>query len=505
MRNYDIIIIGSGLGGLASALILAKEGLKVLVLEKNNQLGGNLQTFARRKAILDTGVHYLGGLDKGQNLYTYFRYLGIYDQLELMRMDRNGYDIISFDDDPNEYPHAQGYDNFIAQLLPFFPDEEAALKKYCDRMREVCAVFPLYNLESEGGYDSSVLALNTKDFLDSITGNPKLKAVLAGSSYLYAGIAEKTPLYVHALSVNSYIESAWRIAKGGSQITRALVRELKKYDATVLKRREVNDFIFEADELVGVRTQGGEEFRGKRLISNIDLKTTVAMAGRFRKAFVQRVAQLEPGVAGFSLYVVFRPGSFPYQNRNFYHLRDESSVWTAQHYEADSWPQSYMASLAVRHPGDAFAESMTLMTYMRFEEVEAWQETRNTVSSKGDRGIDYERFKSERTERLLQLVELKFPGIRNCIEAVYASTPLSYRDYIGGERGNMYGYVKDSNRPLLTFISPAASIKNLYFTGQTVNMHGILGVTIGAVATCSEILGKKYLIDKINRETNPAL
>ena len=498
---YDAVIIGSGMGGLASALILAKEGLKVLVLEKNNQLGGNLQTFSRHKAILDTGVHYLGGLDQGQNLHTYFQYLGIYDRLELTRMDMDGFDIITFEGDPNRYPHAQGYDNFVARLLPYFPEEEEALRKYCARIQEVCRWFPLYNLEAEGMYATDVLSVNARDFLDSLTGNEKLKAVLAGSSYLYAGIADKTPLYVHALSVNSYIESAWRVGKGGSQITRALLRELKKHHATVLKRREVTSFLYEDDELVGVSTRSGETFRGRKFISNIDLKATVSLAGRFKKAFVNRVTLLQPVVAAFSLYIVFRPGCFAYENRNFYHLKKEDSAWSAQFYTEDTWPESYMASMAVRNAGDRYAESMTCMTYMRFEEVAAWQHTFNTVADKGERGSGYDAFKRDRMERFLEEIEKKFPGIRDCIATVEASTPLSYRDYIGGAGGNMYGYVRDSSRPLLTFVSPVSQIKNLYFTGQTVNMHGILGVTIGAVATCGEILGKKYLLDKINRET----
>lgn len=504
MAQYDVIIIGSGLGGLASAILLAKEGRKVLVLEKNNQLGGNLQTFSRNKVILDTGVHYIGGLAEGQNLYKYFKYLGIYDGLELHRMDEDGFDVISFDGDPNEYPHAQGYDSFIARLLPYFPGEEEALRKYCTRLKEVCGLFPLYNLEAEGQYDTDILAVNTREYLDSLTGNEKLKAVLAGSSYLYAGIAEKTPFYVHALSVNSYIESAWRVVKGGSQITRQMVKELKKYDVTLLKHREVTEFIFREGEMTGVKTRSGEEFTGKQFISNVDLKATLALAGRFRKSFTNRIGLLEPGVAAFSLHLVFRPGCFKYENRNFYHLRDEASVWSAQFYTDATWPQSYMASMGLKNPGDEYAESMSFMTYMRFDDVKQWEDTVNTVADKADRGPGYEAFKQERAERFLKEIEKKFPGIRDCIEAVYTSTPLSYRDYIGGEKGNMYGYVKDSNRPMLTFISPKSQIKNLYFTGQTVNMHGILGVTIGAVATCSEILGKKYLLDKINRETEPA-
>lgn len=76
-KKYDVVIVGSGLGGLVSAIILAKEGKKVCVLEKNQQFGGNLQTFARDKQIFDTGIHYIGALDKGQNLYKYFSYIGI--------------------------------------------------------------------------------------------------------------------------------------------------------------------------------------------------------------------------------------------------------------------------------------------------------------------------------------------------------------------------------------------------------------------------------------------
>jgi len=101
-KKYDIVIIGSGLGGLVSAIILAKEGKSVCVLEKNNQYGGNLQTFVRDKTIFDTGIHYIGGLSEGQNLYNYFSYIGIMDQLRLKKMDEDSFDVISFYDHKNE-------------------------------------------------------------------------------------------------------------------------------------------------------------------------------------------------------------------------------------------------------------------------------------------------------------------------------------------------------------------------------------------------------------------
>src|SRR6187402_1196054 len=104
-KHYDVVVIGSGLGGLVSAVILAKEGYSVCVLEKNNQYGGNLQTFVRDKTIFDTGIHYIGGLEKGQNLYKYFQYLGIMDDLKLHKMDEDGFDIISFEEEDEQYPH----------------------------------------------------------------------------------------------------------------------------------------------------------------------------------------------------------------------------------------------------------------------------------------------------------------------------------------------------------------------------------------------------------------
>src|SRR5690606_19490820 len=211
-EEFDIIIIGSGLGGLVCANILAREGLSVLVLEKNQQFGGNLQTFSRDKIIFDTGVHYIGGLLQGQNLHKYFHYLGIADKLKIQRMDRDGYDRVTFDEDPNEYPFAQGSENFVQQLMQFFPEEKSAIRSYVEKMKLICESFPLYKVEMDENPVSNqdLMSLKASEVIHDLTENPKLRAVLAGTNFLYAGVQNKTPFYVHSLSINSYIESAWR-------------------------------------------------------------------------------------------------------------------------------------------------------------------------------------------------------------------------------------------------------------------------------------------------------
>jgi all-trans-retinol 13,14-reductase len=168
------------MGGLVCADILSREGYKVCVLEKNRQVGGSLQTYVRDKVIFDSGVHYLGGLAEGQNLYQVFKYLGLIGKLKLQRMDEDAFDKIMFENDEKEYVHAQGYENFIQRLLKDFPDEEKALRMYCDKIKEVCSKFPLYNLRSGGDINekTTVLELDTKAFIESVTDNKKLQAVL---------------------------------------------------------------------------------------------------------------------------------------------------------------------------------------------------------------------------------------------------------------------------------------------------------------------------------------
>ncbi|MCB9167616.1 MAG: NAD(P)/FAD-dependent oxidoreductase [Flavobacteriales bacterium] len=499
-RTFDIVVIGAGLAGLECAYILAAEGYGVCVLEKNNQLGGSLQVFSRDKRVFDTGVHYVGGLDPGQNLHSYFRYFGIMDQLKLHRLDPDGFDRISFRGDPREYPLAQGRDNFVRQLLPFFPREEAALRAYVAAMRDVCERFPWYYI-NDFAHDERgdpELWVNARERIASFTSNEKLRNVLAGNNGLYAGNAATTPFFVHALVANSFIESAYRCVDGGSQIAKHLAHNARAKGATILARKEVTGFDMGPGGIQRVRTQDGDAFTTKRVIADIHPASLLRMLGpgTVRKAYRDRITGLENSVGSFSVHLTLEPGAIPYRDHNLYHFA-VSDVWQAVDYGEADWPTSLMVFTPISASEPTRVDSLAVMTYMRYAEVARWADTHNTVAGPEDRGEDYAAFKRSKEERVLDLLEERIPGVRAATKAMYSSTPLSFRDYIGSPDGSMYGVVKAAQSPMRSYIPPVTRVPNLLLTGQNTNLHGLLGVTVSAMVTCAELLGKPYLVRRV--------
>jgi len=499
MQQYDVVIVGSGLGGLACGTILAKEGYKVCILEKNKQIGGMLQIFVREKVIFDTGVHYVGGLSEGQNLNQLFRYLGIMDKINIRKMDEDFVDGLIFKDDPTIYRYAQGYDNFIRVMLSYFPEEEIAIRTFCDKIRKVCKQFPLYNLQA-GSYSDTEDAYqtDTKAYLETLTKNKKLLCVLAGTNLLYAGQPDKTPLFVHALIVNHYIESSWKFVDGGSQIARYLSREITSRGGKVIKHVNVVRLKEEGGKIIFAEAEDGEKYYADTFVSNVHpLKTLeITESNMFKNAYRSRLKSLDSTVSVFYANVVLKKNTFKYLNSNIYCFAQEDP-WCVLNYTDDNWPQGYALFYVPSSKASEYAEGVTIMSYMRMDEVEKWRQTFHTVTHENDRGEEYKAFKHAKAARLFDAVEKQFPGFKDCIKSYTTASPLTARDYIGTDDGSLYGFAKDYREPMKTFISPRTKIPNLLLTGQYINMHGVLGVTISAVATCSQILGMEYLVEKI--------
>ena len=317
MPKYNIVIIGSGLGGLICANMLSKEGYNVCVIEKNKQLGGCLQTFKRNDCIFDTGIHFVGSLDKGQILNRFFNYFGIMDKLKLKRLDEDGFNLIHFNG--REYKHAMGYERFKEELLQQFPNENKSLDTYIHKLNEVVDSMNLYNLreiENNNLIDNSYITSSAFDFLNSCSDNFDLKSVLAGANSLYAGIPDKTSLYIHALINHSFIQSSWRLVDGSDQISDLLAETIIANGGTILKNSKVEELVFENDKIKFAKLSNGELIEGTDFISNVHPAVTMEMVdqNKIRPAYRHRIMNIENTISNFTVYIVLKKNSFKYKN-----------------------------------------------------------------------------------------------------------------------------------------------------------------------------------------------
>jgi all-trans-retinol 13,14-reductase len=494
--KYDIVIVGTGLGGLVCGYILGKNGYKVILLEKNAQIGGCLQSFQRNGILYDTGMHYIGGMDKGQVLNRLFSYLDLNENVKLRKLDENGFDIISFPD--KQYSFAMGFENFSEKLSANFPKESLHIKSYSESIQKIAHESSLYNLQevkNNSYLEVESIKTSVNEFLESITPNKTLQNVLAGNLPLYAGVKDKTPLYIHALINNLYIQSAYRIVGGSQSIANSLANSIKLMGGEVLTNSEVTEFGCNTLGITSVRLKNGETIEGKQFISNIHPQATFDKLNTpfIRNVFKERISKLDNTISNFTVYIKFKKNTVKYLNSNFYHYNTEN-VWDCNNYTQQQFPINYLFMHIPASVDSIYSDGAFLISYMHFEEVRKWLGTKI-----GQRGKEYEEFKAEKANLLLNNLQKSFPGILSDIEAFSSSTPLTYNDYTATKDGSMYGVLRDKNFPTQTLVSQRTRIPNLFMTGQNINSHGMLGVTIGAIITCAEFLGINNIIKDINK------
>ncbi len=473
--------------------------MKVCVVEKNKQLGGNLQTFARSKQLFDTGVHYIGSLAPQQNLYQIFKYAGLMDKLNLEQMD-TAFDKVLIEGDNRVYAQAQGWPAFKATLLKDFPEEKTAIENYHQKIKAVCEKFPLYHLSLDGDATEkfSVMHESVKEVMESLTKNKTLQSVWAGNNLLYAAVADKTPFYIHALIINSYIESSWKCVDGGSQIVKILSAEIRKHSGELIRNKSVTEIEVHEGLVQRLVLEDHSHIRAKQFISAISPSETLKILDTklIKKNYRRRIESLSNTVSSFSLYIVLKEKTVTYENCNYYYQKKEA-IWSLGDYNPDEWPLGYGLYFTKDKNNPTFASAISVLTLMKFDEVKPWSNSFNTTRFENCRGADYEAFKQQKSEQLLELVYERFPALKGNIKAHYAATPLTNRDYIGMHDGAIYGIQKNHQNPMQTLISPHTKIPNLFLTGQNLNLHGILGTSLTAILTCTSLLENSDLVDKI--------
>jgi all-trans-retinol 13,14-reductase len=489
--KYDVAIIGSGLGGLVCGYILSKNGYKVAVFEQGAQLGGCLQTFTRKGAKFETGVHYIGSAGEGQTLNLFFKYLSLFKDIKLSPLDPSGFDVISFKDE--HYKYATGYENFIETLTQKFPAERNNIKHYAKKIREIVLSSPFHSIngsEESFQFSSNYATTKVSDFVAQVTSNEVLQNVLVGLVPLYAGIKDKTPLYVHAFINDSNISGACRIMGGSDKIADSLANSIRSFGGEIFLLSKACKIVCDSSKAKSIVLDNGTQVEADYFISNTHPEITIDMidSNLIRPMYRNRIRQMEQTAAYFTVYLKFKENKVPYMNHNYYHYAGDE-VWNCEKYTPEDWPRGYLYMHLCPEEPSLYAQTGEIITIMKFEEVVQWAGTKVE-----HRGEAYKEFKQRKAEKLMAQIERQFPGTLANVEAYYTSTPLTYLDYTGTIKGSAYGVLKDVNTPRIVH---RTRIPNLVGAGQNTNSHGIMGVIIGSIITCSEFLGRESLWEQI--------
>ncbi|MBR4839600.1 MAG: NAD(P)/FAD-dependent oxidoreductase [Paludibacteraceae bacterium] len=487
--KHDVVIIGGGLGGLLCAYILAKSGRHVCVLEQNQAIGGCLQSFKRNNLTFDTGFHYIGGLEEGQSLHNLFRYFNLL-HLPWQKLDTDCFDEIILQG--KKYQFANGHERFVETLSQAFPHQKENLQQYSRKLQEIgSSLFDNFKGKAFDFYESPYFTQSAKEFLDTTIDDENLKCVLAGAS-LKMQLDEHLPLYIYAQINNSFIESAWRIKGGGMQIAESLVNDIRKMGGDVFCKQKVTQLVEENGVVKRAIVNHGEaDFEADFFISDAHpARTNEWLEGSksIRNIYRNRIKNAPNSFGIFTTHLQLKEGRIPYRNCNHY-IYETNDLWHIS--ESRNEGKSLLVNYQVPQTGE-YTRNIDLLTPMSWEEVKQWEGT-----AIGQRGDDYQTLKKEKAALCIALAAKHIPGIEEAIEKVYTSTPLTYHDYTGTQCGAAYGIQKDHNRLLQTILPTQTPIKNLFQTGQNINLHGILGVSITALLSCAEITGMDWIKGEI--------
>lgn len=485
--KYDVIIIGSGLGGLECAHILSRKGLGVLLLEREQHPGGCMQSYLRNGYSFDTGFHYVGGLSEGQSLHSAFDCLNLL-RLPWQHLDSEGFDRVTIEG--RTYRFAEGYSAFADTLAADFPSQKDALHRYASMLRQISDIqFSSFANDDMWAMDENnpiqqVLSENAWNYLNREFSDPLLINVLSATSMKMELNRDTLPLFHFAHGNSGFIESSWRLRGDGNMIVESLLSDIRSNGGDVVCGAEVDELVENEGKIVSAHCTNGETYFADTFISDIHPSLTfdlVKQSSRIRKFQRSGMASI-PGTFGMvTVSLVLRPQTLKYFNWNQY-IYSSSDIWSF--HQNPEKTKGIMISCRVPEDGNPYARQIDILTPMAWSECTKWSDT-----FIGHRGDDYKEMKAGKASECISLAQEFIPGLSQMIESYYVSTPLTYRDYTHTPFGSAYGMRKDCSNPLRSMLSPRTPISNLLLTGQNLMVHGVHGTTATSFFTCAQILG----------------
>jgi len=513
-NKYDVIVIGSGIGGLTTAVLLSKiYKKKVLVLEQHFIAGGQTHEFSRmkdgQKFSWDVGVHYIGEMKKGLMSRKIFDYITD-SKVEWNKMphhfEKFVYPDFSFRQPSNPK-------EFLKDLIEKFPNEEEGIKQYFKDLRVAAKWFQshMMSLAIPGWMntlmnifkkDNSKLALSTtKEYLDSIIEDEKLKALLTSIWGDYGVPPGKSAFVMHSLVVRSYLYGGYFPVGGASSIAESMVPIIEKAGGKVLTNRTVDEIIIKNNKAVGVnvsKRKDKEVYYADTIISDVGAYNTYLklIPDSIDIPFREEVRNAMSGFSTNTLYIGLKEspeklgvkGENHWINTSYNH--DETFKNSGN---TDEILSAFISFPSMKNPKSK-GHTAEIISFSRYDKFSKWKDTKWMK-----RDADYKELKEELSNKLLNFADKYIPGIKDLTVYSELSTPLTMEYFTKWEKGSFYGVPVTPKRYKYKWMSPKTPIKSLYLTGSDAGSLGVIGALMGGVLTTGMMHGMKGVM-KVMKE-----
>jgi all-trans-retinol 13,14-reductase len=518
--RYDAVVIGSGIGGLTTAALLSDLGWKVCVLEQHYTAGGYTHSYDRNGYEWDVGVHYIGDVGAPTRTRLMFDFLSG-GKLKWAAMD-DEYD--RFHVGEKTFSAIAGKKQFRENLESRFPAEKKAIGAYMRLLDKVGQAMPAYAMRKLLKPWQRVLAWpylkmkipallfrNTYGVLSELTKDQDLIAVLCGQWGDMGLPPRKSAFMVHSMIARHYMHGGYYPVGGSWRIAETIIPQIQKSGGDVFTYAHVERILLQGNKVRGVEMADGHQIDCDCVISSAGVSNTFSRLlpadSVARAGYGHLLERVKPSIAHLGVYIGLKETAeqlgLPRTNLWIYPGNDyDGAVERFIHDPQTPFPVVYISfpsakdpDFARRRPGTATIEIVAPAPYEWFEK---WQGT-----TWGKRGDDYEEFKAQLGERLMQHLYEKLPQLEGKVDYFEVSTPLSTDHFCAYQQGELYGLDHDPVRLRQTWLGPRTRFEGLWLTGQDVLTCGVTGAMMAGLLTTSAIIGMRKSAALLKRIFGP--
>lgn len=484
----DVLIIGSGIGGLTTAIILTKLGYHVTLIEKNRLPGGLTRSYTRKGIECATGVHYLGSLGKGQILRKFFDYFDVTSKIPVERMGQKGViDRYLFDNGfikTGTFDFPEGFDAYEHNLKCTFPEEHKQIAAIIKPMRQ--AAEKLHSLDLLYSNQNDLLSPDQYkplgEILTNLNCSPGLKCVLGVPSCWIGVPPEECPAFYHNMALVSYLSSSWRLKCSGSHMADVFAERLKSLGGSILYGDKVKEIIVDSRVVKGVRLISGKVLKAPLVIGAIHPKVVLDMLpeGAVKPSYKKRISNLRNTYGIFCVHAELDAA---------YHAEIPYNI-----FKVDTDKYGNIPDIKYYQIRKSEKSEKNLLSILTSGKSELWSKWKDTLT--GNRGEDYITEKEKHSMQLVNEAQ-KILGPFKGLNIIDSYTPLTLRDWVNSPEGSAYGVIRSSSQLLAASLLNRTSVKGLFLSGQNVAAPGVIGTIMGSFRTVKTIIGSEQFNKKV--------